>query len=77
MALTPRVDEQIQDALASLRGALAYAARNERVTTCQSISKIMLDLESISRAEALMDTLENYRADGKDGKDNLGFDFGN
>lgn len=73
MALSPRVEEQIADALSSLRGALAYAARNERVTTCQSISKVMLELEAISRTDALMDTLENYKTDGTD---NLGFDFG-
>ena len=72
MALSPRVEESLQDALSSLRGALAYAARNERVSTCQSISKVMLDLETISRTDALMDTLENYKIDG----DNLGFDFG-
>ena len=74
MALSPRVEEQLQDALSSLRGALAYAARNERVTTSQCISKVMLELETISRTDALMDTLENYKNDTNDGKDNL---FGN
>ena len=66
MALSPRVEESLEDAMASLRSALAYAARNERVTTCESISKVMLDLETISRTDALMDTLENMKSDGKD-----------
>lgn len=74
MALSPRVEEALEDALSSLRSALAYAARNERVSTCQSISKVMFDLETIARTDALMDTLENMKTDGKD---NLGFDFGN
>lgn len=66
MALSPRVEESLEDAMASLRSALAYAARNERVTTCEAISKVMLDLENISRTESLMDTLENMKSDGKD-----------
>jgi len=66
MALSPRVEESLEDAMASLRSALAYAARNERVTTCEAISKVMLDLETISRTDALMDTLENMKSDGKD-----------
>ena len=66
MALSPKVEEALEDAMSSLRSALAYAARNERVTTCESISKVMLDLETISRTDALMDTLENMKSDGKD-----------
>ena len=66
MALSPRVEEALDDALSSLRSALAYAARNERVTTCEAISKIMTDLENVSRTDALMDTLENMKSDGKD-----------
>ena len=66
MALSPRVEESLEDAMSSLRSALAYAARNERVTTCEAISKVMLELENISRTDALMDTLENMKSDGKD-----------
>ena len=66
MALSPKVEESLDDALSSLRSALAYAARNERVTTCEAISKIMLELENVSRTDALMDTLENMKGDGKD-----------
>ena len=66
MALSPRVEEALEDALSSLRSALAYAARNERVTTCEAISKVMLELENISRTDSLLDTLENMKSDGKD-----------
>ena len=66
MALSPRVEEALDDALSSLRSALAYAARNERVTTCEAISKVMLDLENISRTDSLLDTLDNMKSDGKD-----------
>ena len=66
MALSPRVEESLEDAMSSLRSALAYAARNERVTTCEAISKVMLELENISRTDSLLDTLENMKSDGKD-----------
>lgn len=66
MTLSPRVEESLEDAMSSLRSALAYAARNERVTTCEAISKVMIDLENISRTDALLDTLENMKSDGKD-----------
>ena len=66
MALSPRVEEALEDALSSLRSALAYAARNERVTTCEAISKVMLELENVSRTDSLLDTLENMKSDGKD-----------
>ena len=66
MALSPRVEEALEDALSSLRSALAYAARNERVTTCEAISKVMIELENVSRTDSLLDTLENMKSDGKD-----------
>ena len=66
MALSPKVEESLDDALSSLRSALAYAARNERVTTCEAISKVMIELENVSRTDSLLDTLENMKSDGKD-----------
>ena len=66
MALSPKVEESLDDALSSLRSALAYAARNERVTICEAISKVMGELENISRTDSLLDTLENIKSDGKD-----------
>ena len=66
MALSPKVEEALEDALSSLRSALAYAARNERVTTCEAITKVMTDLENVSRTDSLLDTLENMKSDGKD-----------
>ena len=66
MALSPKVEESLEDAMSSLRAALAYAARNERVTTCEAITKVMTDLENVSRTDSLLDTLENMKSDGKD-----------
>jgi len=58
MALSPSVQEALSDAQSNLRNALAYAARNERPLVCQSISKIMLELESIEKYDQLFDTIE-------------------
>ena len=59
MALSPLVQDSLNEAQSHLRNALAYAARNERPLVCQSISKIMLELESIEKYDHLFDTLEN------------------
>lgn len=59
MALSSSVQESLNEAQSHLRNALAYAARNERPLVCQSISKIMLELESIEKYDQLFDTLES------------------
>lgn len=58
MALSQSVQDALDEAQSNLRNALAYAARNERPLVCQSISKIMLDLESIEKYDQLFDSLE-------------------
>ena len=59
MALSPSVQDALDEAQSHLRNALAYAARNERPLVCQSISKIMLELDSIEKYDQLFDSLEN------------------
>lgn len=63
MALSQSVQDSLTEAQSHLRNALAYAARNERPLVCQSISKIMLELESIEKYDSLFDTLENVKGD--------------
>ena len=76
MALSPLVQDALNDAQSHLRNALAYAARNERPLVCQSISKIMLELESIEKYDNLFDTLENNKGSesGENPFGKFGFD---
>ena len=75
MALSKSVQDALDEAQSNLRNALAYAARNERPLVCQSISKIMLELESIERYDQLFDSLEDSQSDssGENPFGNFGF----
>lgn len=64
MALSQSVQDALNDAQSSLRNALAYAARNERPVVCNSIAKIMAELETIEKYDQLFDSLENNPEDG-------------
>ena len=59
MALSQSVEESLDDAEASLRNALAYAARQERPIVCTQIAKLISDVESINSFDSLLDTLDN------------------
>ena len=75
MALSQSVQDALNEAQSHLRNALAYAARNERPLVCQSISKIMLELESIEKYDQLFDSLEDSQGDssGENPFGNFGF----
>lgn len=74
MALSPSVQDALDEAQSHLRNALAYAARNERPLVCQSISKIMLELDSIEKYDQLFDSLENNEGSSGDNPfGNFGF----
>jgi len=59
MALSKSVNDSLEDAEASLRNALAYAARQERPVVCTQIAKTLSDIESIGSFENIMDTLDD------------------
>ena len=67
MALSQSVQDALNDAQSSLRNALAYAARNERPVVCNSIAKIMAELETIEKYDQLFDSLENEQEGGSGG----------
>lgn len=76
MALSQTVDESLNDASASLRNALAYAARNERPHVCEAIAKILADVEKVAIADNLFDSLEDMKKNPPNGGNpfgNLGF----
>lgn len=59
MALSPSVQEALNEAQSNLRNALAYAARNERPIVCNSISKLLTEIETIEQYDRLFDSMEN------------------
>ena len=73
MALSQSVQDALTEAQSHLRNALAYAARQERPIVCNSISKIMTEIESIEKYDQLFDSLEG---NGEAGGDSFGKFFG-
>lgn len=70
MALSQSVEESLKEAEASLRNALAYAARQERPMVCSVIADLINRIDSVMHTDALLDKLENRKPG------NAGF-FGN
>ena len=60
MALSQSVQDSLKEAEASLRNALAYAARQERPIVCNSISKLILDIDHIKSFDGILDKLEKF-----------------
>lgn len=58
MALGNQVQESLQEASASLRNALAYAARQERPIVCKQIASLISEIEHIDSFDGIMDKLE-------------------
>lgn len=61
MALGQQVEESLKEAEASLRNALAYAARQERPMVCSVIADLISRIESVMTTDSLLDKLENRR----------------
>jgi hypothetical protein len=59
MALSNSVEESLEEATASLRNALAYAARQERSLVCSQIASLIGEIERIGSFDNLLDTLDN------------------
>jgi hypothetical protein len=58
MALGNQVQESLQEASASLRNALAFAARQERPIVCKQIANLISEIENIGSFDGIMDKLE-------------------
>jgi hypothetical protein len=61
MALSQYVEESLKEAEASLRNALAYAARQERPMVCSVIADLISRIDSVMHTDALLDKLENRK----------------
>jgi hypothetical protein len=58
MALSKSVEESLQEAAASLRNALAFAARQERPIVCTQIARMVSDIENIGSFDTMLDKFE-------------------
>lgn len=61
MALSESVESSLKEAEASLRNALAYAARQERPMVCSVIADLIARIESLQTTDSLLDKLENRK----------------
>jgi hypothetical protein len=61
MALGTQVDDSLKEAEASLRNALAFAARTERPMVCSVIADLIHRIESVMSTDSLLDKLENRK----------------
>jgi hypothetical protein len=76
MALSESVEQSLKEAEASLRNALAYAARQERPVVCTTISKVIQEIESLQSFDTLMDKLEDRMRGTGDERGGFGTFFG-
>ena len=61
MALSESVESSLKEAEASLRNALAYAARQEKPFIAKHIADMIMQIDSLMSADALLDKLESRR----------------
>jgi len=61
MALSESVESSLKEAEASLRNALAFAARGERPLVCTQIANLIKEIESIQSFDGLMDMLDDRK----------------
>ncbi len=61
MALSESVEASLKEAEASLRNALAYAARQERPIVCSVVADMISRIDTLIHTDALLDKLENRK----------------
>ena len=75
MALSESVEESLKEAEASLRNALAYAARQEKPFVAREISAMICSIDHLIRVDQLVDKLENRMNGLGDDKGSFGTFF--
>jgi len=65
MALSESVETSLKEAEASLRNALAYAARQERPLVCKTVSNLIMEIDQLMKFDDLIDKLEERSNGGK------------
>ena len=62
MALSESVETSLKEAEASLRNALAYAARQEKPFIAKHIADMIMQIDTLISTDALLDKLENRKS---------------
>lgn len=65
MALSESVATSLKEAEASLRNALAYAARQERPLVCKTISSMIGDIDQLMKIDEFIDKMEERMSGDK------------
>lgn len=66
MSLSKSVNDSLEDAEASLRNALAFAARQEKPFICSSIAELISKIDQMKQMDSIFDKLES-RQEGDSG----------
>ena len=61
MALSETVENSLREAEASLRNALAFAARQEKPFIGKNIADMIMQIDNLISADALIDKIENRK----------------
>ena len=61
MALSESVETSLKEAEASLRNALAYAARQEKPFIAKHIADMIMQIDNLISADALIYKIENLK----------------
>ena len=61
MALSPNVEESVDEAACQLRNALANAARSEHPLVLEQLSKLVADLDRLKAFDKFHDQLEKLK----------------
>ena len=65
MAMSEKVEEHLKEAEASLRAALAYAARTEKVMVTLVIAETISKIDSLIETHKIIDKLEDRKPGDK------------
>ena len=66
MAMSEKVEEHLKEAEASLRAALAFAARTEKPMVTSGIADVISRINTLISSHQMLDTFESMM-DGKSG----------
>jgi hypothetical protein len=76
LALSESVEESLKESEASLRNALAYAARQEKPFVAREISELICRIDSLIKTDQLLDKLEDRMKGNGDDRGSFGTFFG-
>ena len=63
MALSKQVQASLDEAVASLRNALSFAARNEEPYVSKHIADVMFQIENLKNVTSVLEMSENIMKD--------------